>query len=50
MKVIPDPVGSFNIIVSVVANDSGEPLHPVQEDGPEVLKSEIIPDVCQRAD
>jgi hypothetical protein len=50
MRAIPNPVGLFNIILSIVVNGLGIPFHPVQEDGMDVFKSEIIPDVCQRAD
>jgi hypothetical protein len=51
MRAIPDPVGSFNIILFIVVNDPREPLrHPVQEDGIDVFKSEVIPYFCQRAD
>jgi hypothetical protein len=50
MRAIPDPVGSFNIILSIVVNSSGEPLHPVQEDDLDVFKKEVISDICQRAD
>jgi hypothetical protein len=46
MKAIPDPVGSFNIIVSIVVNDPGDLLHSVQEDGLDVFKTEVVPDVC----
>jgi hypothetical protein len=46
MPAIRDPIGSFNIILSIVVNDSGEPLHPIQEDSLDVFKSEVIPDIC----
>jgi hypothetical protein len=50
MSAIRDPIRSFNIMLFVVVNDPGEPLHPVQEDSLDVFKSEVIPDICQDAD
>jgi hypothetical protein len=49
LRAIPDPVSSFNIKLSIVVNESEQPLGPVQEDGPDVFKSRVIPDVCRRA-
>jgi hypothetical protein len=37
-------------MLSIVVNDLGEPLHPIQEESLDVFKSEVIPDMCQGAD
>jgi hypothetical protein len=40
----------LNIILSIIVNNPGEPLPPVQEDGLDVFKSEAIPDLWQCTD
>jgi hypothetical protein len=44
LRAITDSVGSFNIILSVIVNDPGEPLQSVQEDRLYIFKSEVIRD------